>query len=262
VRDLIKRGLRGADACGGKPALTRRMYMTGGEAGDRPGGRDGSGLGNVPCTVAQMTVELRGIKPMPPDKADLRRVKEFFEKRGLIVQDFSKRDKRCKTPDFRVFKNREFVFFCEVKSIAEDIWMLDLLKNAPAGVMVGAGRPNPRLNRISTKIHEAVLQLQSINPENKYPNILVFVNHDRNCRFLNLCETITGFFFTKEGEHHRIYPKYSDGRIKIEKVQLDLYIWLDDFKGENFLFTRRNDVHLKNLCGYFQIDLAQIKDIC
>ena len=55
---------------------------------------------------------------MDPDEE---RVKSYLEGKGFTAGRFSKAETRAgKTPDFRVSRNSEFLFFCEVKSSPAD----------------------------------------------------------------------------------------------------------------------------------------------
>lgn len=45
-----------------------------------------------------------------------------------------------KTPDFRVFKGTEFVFYGEAKHVQDDTWLADQLNVAPPMTLVGGLR--------------------------------------------------------------------------------------------------------------------------
>lgn len=188
----------------------------------------------------------------------------FLQKKGFKTKK-SPKEKRAesKNPDFKVFKENKFIFFCEVKTIDQDTWLENLIMKAPPGKLVGGGRNDPTFNRISNKIHEATQQFEAINPDSEYPNVLIFVNHDDLCGIRDLHSVTTGQFFAKGGTLHPIYTKYSEGRIKKEKFKIHLYIWLDDFEdnGESYFFNIVNKKHLKNLCSCFDIQPESIKDI-
>jgi hypothetical protein len=52
------------------------------------------------------------------------RVQEYFASIGLHVKRFSKSEMcRERTPDFRVFADGKFAFYCEVKTAQEDEWL-------------------------------------------------------------------------------------------------------------------------------------------
>ncbi len=100
---------------------------------------------------------------MDPDEE---KVKKYLEERGFTCKRFSKKETRAgKTPDFRVFRNGDFVFFCEVKSSPKDYWLDKLLEGAPPGQIVGGGRSDPIFNRLTTDIHSAVKQVEAVNPD-------------------------------------------------------------------------------------------------
>lgn len=127
---------------------------------------------------------------MDPDED---RVGGYLEDRGFTAKRFSKAEARAgKTPDFRVFRNGEFLFYCEVKSSPEDRWLDEHLNNAAPGELVGGLRNDPIFNRLTSDIHGAVKQFDAINKDQKHPNILALVNHDDTCGFNDLLGILTG----------------------------------------------------------------------
>jgi len=197
---------------------------------------------------------------MSQDKIDEGRTRGFLEEIGFEVKEFSKEErKKASTPDFRILKNKGLIFFCEVKTIAEDNWLYKIVSAAPEETIVGGSRNDPRFNRISAKIHDAVSQFRSVNPDHKYPNVLVFMSHDKYCRYGSLLQTIRGDFFAQSGEHHPIFLKYSEGRIKEEKFEIDLFIWFDNLQEEPYWLFGKNEEHFLNLCKYFDKNPWAIK---
>ena len=156
-----------------------------------------------------------------------------LSKQGLACQRFSKSEiKNGKTPDFRVFKDNQFGFYCEVKEVKKDDWALGL-------------RNDPIFNRLTDDIHTAVKQFDAVNPDNKFPNVLAFVNNDHMCGSLDLLGVLTGGLLLEGGGMAEIYYKFSKGRIKNEKDRIHLYLWYDSFKANKVLFNQNNDSHLK-----------------
>jgi len=140
---------------------------------------------------------------------------EYFKRYSLRPERFSKKEIRAgKTPDYRVFKDKKLVAYCEAKHLQRDDW-------------AGGQRPDPIFNRISNHIHEAVQQFNAVNPDRACPNILVFANSDTISDARDLDSVITGLFRVAGGADEAIYTQYSDGRIKEEKHSIDLYIWWD-----------------------------------
>ena len=196
---------------------------------------------------------------MPEDPNETRS-REFLISQGFRVERFSKAETRVgKTPDFRVYQGDAFRFYCEVKSVDSDRWLDRLLDSAPPGQIVGGVRHDPRFNRLTTDIHEAVKQFDAVNPDLQHANVLIFVNNlDSNCRFLDLLSAITGNFFADTGESFPIYTAYSEGRIKNEKLRVHLYVWLDrDGKAYKF-FPDLIGQHEKDLCSCFGKDPSDI----
>ncbi|MBN1841555.1 MAG: hypothetical protein JW883_04625 [Deltaproteobacteria bacterium] len=196
---------------------------------------------------------------MEPDEE---RVKIYLEGKGLTAERFSKAETRTgKTPDFRVSRNGEFLFFCEVKSSPEDRWLDEQLREASPGELAGGARNDPIFNRLTTDVHEAVKQFDAVNKDQKYPNVLALVNHDDMCGFNDLLGIFTGNFYANDGTAHPIYRQFSHGRIRDEKGRVHLFLWLDDHKPDRLLFSQTNETHHKKLCTVFGINQNEIKQI-
>jgi hypothetical protein len=191
-----------------------------------------------------------------------KKVKSYLEDLGVIVNSFSKKEKRSgKTPDFRVFRISDFMFYCEVKSITEDRWLDQQLDNTVSGELAGAARNDPIFNRLTSDIHDAVKQFEAVNSRQIYPNVLAFVNHDNMCGFNDLLGVVTGKFYSNDEKVHPIYHQFSHGRIKEEKEKIHLYVWLDDYKLNRLLFNQKDEIHHLNLCAVFGIQPDEIKQI-
>jgi hypothetical protein len=126
---------------------------------------------------------------------------EFLKSKGLRPERFSKKEVgTIQTPDYRVFDNQGFAFFCEVKMVAYDDWLEKQLETAPEGTLVGGLRNDPAFNRLTGHIHKAAKQFNSVNPDLKHLNVLIFYNDDLHSGFLELFGVITGCCLTNEGE--------------------------------------------------------------
>jgi hypothetical protein len=150
---------------------------------------------------------------------------DYLRKHSLRPERFSKQEMRAgKTPDYRVFRDIGLVAYCEVKHLQRDDW-------------AGGLRSDPIFNRISNHIHEAAQQFEAVNPDHAYPNILVFANSGSMSDSRDLDSVITGLFHVKDATDEAIDAQFSEGRIKEEKSQIDLYIWWDTWK-DNDRFSR------------------------
>ncbi len=183
----------------------------------------------------------------------------FLKKYGLNAKRFTKREKRqSKTPDFQVFKENELVFYCEVKSIDKDDFE-DLV--AQHGFYVRVGK-DPIDDIISAKIHKACQQFDAVNEKLEYPNVLIFVNQERtyDWKYGGLQRVVTEIVPLSNGTYLHVGSKAIDGRIKSEKFNIQLYIWIDDFypSEPGFLFSPFDEVHYCNLRNYFGKDPKQI----
>lgn len=164
---------------------------------------------------------------------------------------------KTKTPDFRVYRNSDLVFYCESKHVQRDFWLEEQLHTAAPLQIVGGARPDPIFNRLATHIHEAAKQFRAVNPNQDFPNVLIFTNSDEQCGFADLVAVLTGNFYAEGGAVEPIYAQYSEGRIKDEKHTIDLYVWLNDSKGSNqkgsWFFNERSR-HYATLCSFFGTD--------
>jgi hypothetical protein len=184
--------------------------------------------------------------------ADEQRIADLLQNKRLRVEEYTKRERRQgKTPDFRVLKGDELVLYCEVKSISKDEWL-------------GGPRPDPILNTLTDKIHNAVQQFDGVNPDLTFPNVLAFVNHNEMCGAPDLREVLTGYLVTEDGKWHRISRKFSDGRIEDEKFRIHLYIWIEctgGVKVKAYFPNVQAKEHLNSLCNHFGIDRSSVGSV-
>jgi hypothetical protein len=131
-----------------------------------------------------------------------------------------------RTPDFRVFQAGELVAFCEVKS-PRDEWIDELLDFATPGQFVGGLRDDSTFNRIARHVEKAATQFEAVNKDRVVPNILVFVNHDDASSYNDLRETVTGDFHSQSGERFETVSHISEGKIRVSKHKIDVYVWVD-----------------------------------
>jgi hypothetical protein len=158
---------------------------------------------------------------------------EWLAWRGLRAERFSKMEMRQgKTPDFRVFKGVEFVLYCESKHVQYDEWLDKQLADAQPQEIVGGLRHDPIYNRLADRIHDAAKQFESANPDRPFPNVLIFTNSDTHCGLPDLLSVLTGNFYAESGAVDPIFKQISEGRIREEKLMIDLYVWLNEWKGK------------------------------
>ena len=132
-------------------------------------------------------------------------------------------------------------FFREAKGISQDV--------------EEGSNPNPIYNRISTKIHEAAEQFEAVNPSAKHPNVLVFITYDDFWDKDDLFGTITGNFEPDNEPPTLMFIKYSHGRIKDEKFQIHLYIWMyvlvTKSQPKGYSLFNVDDLHYRKLYQLF-----------
>ena len=188
------------------------------------------------------------------------RLSEFLGGYGLLTERFSKEERRAgKTPDFKVLRDSELKFYCEVKNSEKDRWLDDLLDEAESGEIVGGLRNDPVFNRLTAHIHKARKQFDAVNPRAEHPNVLAFHNEDKQAGFLDLLAVATGNFYAEDGSVHPIYKNFSEGRVKTDIEQIHLFIWLDEYKPFRFLFNSINSHYQNVLCRLFRYDPGDIK---
>lgn len=92
---------------------------------------------------------------MDTSRLSLDIVKDLLRSYGLRTEIFTKQEvRKIKSPDFCVFKENNFVFYCEVKCAQQDAWLDDQIMQTPPGIVVGGERPDPTFNRLTAHIHE------------------------------------------------------------------------------------------------------------
>lgn len=182
--------------------------------------------------------------------------------KGLRAERFSKAERRQgKTPDFRVFQGETLKFFCEVKSVEDDTWLDRKLDAAAPGQVVGGLRDDPVFNRLTDDIHQATAQLLAVNHDSSVPNVMVFVNHDSMCDEQDMISVLTGQFLADDGTSHRIYTKYSEGRIKNDKFLIHLFCWVEEGKFRMLTFNQAHPAHCNVLCELLSYDPARINPL-
>lgn len=195
---------------------------------------------------------------------DEAQIAKFLSDYGLAAEQFPKAEVGAtKTPDFRVrgVETGGHLFYCEVKSIQRDSWLDRKLEKAKPGELVGGARKDPIFNRLTDDIHKAAKQFAAVNALVEHPNVLAFVNHDRMCGFLDLIAVLTGNFMAEGGKALPTYRIYSEGRVKGDKANIHLFLWVDDFKPARLLFAQNHEQHHLLLCSCFQMDPEAIVPI-
>ena len=182
---------------------------------------------------------------------------DFFAKCGLRVQRFGEGEIRGgRTADFRIFRDKEFVMFCEARQLQCDDWLYECLDNAAPGQIVGDVRTDPIFNRLTNHVHEAVKQFDSINPKHEYPNILFLANSDRVSDVLDLITVLDGMFRAESGVREPIYTQYSEGRIGKEKFTVDLFIWRNVWMNtEPHRVWYPSSIHYQRVCELLGCDV-------
>lgn len=163
-------------------------------------------------------------------------VADFLKTKGLSPARFQKEERTSETPDFRLHSGETLVGFCEVKSRVY--------------IPFEGVKKDTTMDALSADIHKAVSQFDAVNPELSFYNLFALVNHEPGLDWTFLHNVLTGNFYADSGKVHPIYRRYSEGRIRLEKRRIDLYMWFDPHKGTHFLlFSPNEEQRLHGLCA-------------
>jgi hypothetical protein len=185
---------------------------------------------------------------------DEQAVADFLSKRGLRVQYFSKEEAQLgKTPDFRVFRNNEFVMFCEAKHLQCDDWLCKRLDHVSPGQIAGGVRVDPIFNRLTNYVHEAVKQFTSVNPKHEHPNTLFLANSDRVSDVLDLIAVLDGM--SRAESAVSIYTRCSEGRIRKEAFTIDLFLWWNVWMNNEPQRVWHPSIHHQRVCDLLGCDV-------
>jgi hypothetical protein len=155
------------------------------------------------------------------EEADLALVQELVARPAGFSLERIEATPQEQRPDFKMVSWRGLVGYCEVKSPRDD-WLDEQLEQAPPGTIVGGARSDPTFNRIARHVLKAVNQFDTVNPDHGMPNVLVFVNHDENSGYADMCETLTGQFRADSGEVYETMTRISDGVLGEKRKRIDL----------------------------------------
>jgi hypothetical protein len=181
---------------------------------------------------------------------------DFLAKRGLSLTRCSKEEiRRGQTPDFRVFRDKDFVMFCEAKHLQCDDWLYKRLENAAPGPIVGGVRADPIFNNLTNHVHEAVKQFTSVNPKHEHPNTLFLANSARVSDVLDLIGVLDGMFRAECGVRETICTRYSEGRIRREKFMVDLIIWWNVWMSREPQLVWHPSIHHQRVCELLGCDV-------
>jgi len=161
---------------------------------------------------------------------------------GFDPVRFSKKEKQDKqTPDFKVIAYNEFLFYCEVKSIVVDI--------------NGGIKHDTIQNNITDNIHEAYKQFQSVNSSHFAPNVLIWISHDNQIDILHLYNLFRGSMKIPGISFEKDLRKFCNGRIKDEKYNIDLHLWLYKNGEISSLINTVNGMFTDRLCRIFKLKI-------
>ncbi len=167
-------------------------------------------------------------------------VADFFAERDLHAQRFTKEEVRVhgkKTPDFRVFREDAFQFYCEVKETTDADPLEDHMAEVTPGLFLGQQCKTgdiSRHSRFANRIRGAVEQFDSVNPDMIEPNVLAFVNTDDLCVPVILEEVLRGYLTIVNNTRISTCPQSISRRAQQHGVRVHLFLWLNRVHGKHF----------------------------
>ena len=186
-----------------------------------------------------------------------RKATVYLSSLGLAARNFSKEERKLsKTPDFRVFRDDELVFFAEVKTIDPGQWISARLTQS-----AGPTWQDPTYNRLAAKVHDAARQFEAVNPDGQQANVLIFVNFAPSTTYGDLLSVLTGYLFTEDGRRRPLFAKYSEGRIRDDRDSIDLYVWIDRDDKSYQLFNTRRLTRARRLADCWALNLDEITEL-
>lgn len=168
---------------------------------------------------------------------DERLVSHILANYGLVTRRFTIEEMIVPTPDFKVFQDGQFKFFCEVKTFEDEDF---------DGV-----KEDRTYDRIGDKLHEAVGQFNSVNPDRQYPNVLVYVNHDRQADYQDMESAFEGFVLPS-GNCLTFLRPIVEYRLKDERKEIDLGVWINPDQSLYLAFYGASSF-VKDLCIMFNM---------
>lgn len=145
-----------------------------------------------------------------------------FEPNGIAAETYDDDDRnKGKTPDFKLIKDGTLAGYCELKSPRDDY----IFETPPPGQ--AAIRKNvPFYRKIGSFIKRGAMQLDAVNPNRAYPNVLVFVSHAPEIDRRDLIATIAGLPFEGGGRVFMLSRKMQQQVIDAAR-RIDLFLWID-----------------------------------
>lgn len=176
-------------------------------------------------------------------------VKGWLQEFSLVPERYTKKEMRngLMTPDFKVIKEQQLQFFCEVKAV------LDKGK--------GNSENDTTPNQLTDDIHDSFKKFRDVNVSHTVPNVLAFVNRKFTAGVDYLDDVLTGHWYMDDGKAYPFYVYYSFGRIKDEKSEIDLYLWFECGDKVKFRFTESSQPHFEHLCQLFGITPSKVINI-
>lgn len=195
----------------------------------------------------------------------------FLKDRGLFAERFGKseiREPGVQTPDFRVFKDGKFEFFCEVKETTDADPLENHFHEVEEGIFVAEQLKigdRSRHYRIAKKVHKAVKQFDSVNSDLVHPNVLLFVNTDEMCVPSYLTELLIGYLPTDScGLRICTSPTCARDQITNDRLRVHLFVWLhrvpQDKPYNELFFWDKHEAQTDRLRLLFQNTKARKKD--
>ncbi len=172
-------------------------------------------------------------------------VKNYLESKGFNVEKIQESD--FKTPDFKVHKNSDFVFYCEEKSL--DDKDCDYITPDDLDCFIANNEDSDATyNSLSTIIRKAIKQFNSVNPNREFPNVLAITNFNIMKDIQDIFISLTGYAPLESGEYLKIHKV---GRLASELHNIDLFLWFNKDNFSGLIWGDNRQLHVKRLKEIF-----------
>lgn len=170
---------------------------------------------------------LEALAPVYDEAQDAALMRELaFDPNGIALEAYSDAElKAGKRPDFKLLKDGNLVAFCEFKSPRDDF-----VFEAPGRDGFAIRKNLPFYRKLGSHIRRAAEQLETVNPDHKLPNIMVFVNHAPDIARRDLLATIAGLPVPGGWPLFMLSPKMQ-AQVTEAARHIDLFLWIDAEKG-------------------------------
>jgi len=174
-------------------------------------------------------------------------IENYIKSNGYRVERFSKKEMRIpdnKTPDFKVFKDEDLFFLCEVKKI-EDF----PIENYNGNIEIDKDEA-----KVLGLINKSCNQFLNVNPKHIVPNVLAIYNERLGSDILDFKFAFEGRWALKNGTFFSRGISDAYRRIERKKSNIDMCLWYDENSKKIAWMYLQNSIFSDRLKSLFSSD--------